>query len=95
MALSLLMGTTTNGADAEVARRVRGALRDAGVSIVELSTSSGIALRTLHRRMTGLSAWTTREIATIADALGVDVAALILPSLAADPAIWRDSGSNS
>jgi len=77
MALSLLMGTTTNRVDAEVARRVRGALRDAGVSIVELSTSSGIALRTLHRRMTGLSPWTTREVATIADALSVEPAALV------------------
>jgi len=96
MAVSLVMGTTTTGTlDAEIARGVRQALTNAGVTIAELSLSSGIALRTLHRRMTGLSAWTTREIATIADALGVDVAALIQPSLAADPAIWRDSGSNS
>ena len=94
MAVSLAMGTTTTRTlDAEIARGVRQALR--GRTIAQLSLSSGIALRTLHRRMTGLSAWTTREIATIADALGVDVAALILPSLAADPAIWRDSGSNS
>ena len=77
MALSLLMGTTTNRVDAEVARRVRGALTDAGVSIVELSTSSGIPLQLLDPLLAGDSPWTTHDVTTIADALSVEPAALV------------------
>jgi transcriptional regulator with XRE-family HTH domain len=49
----------------------------AGLTQEELAERTGIALRTLARRESGRSRWTTDEIAQVADALGVDAADLM------------------
>ena len=62
--------------NAEIARRVVAARREKGVSRPALAGLSGIAERTLARRESGMSAWTTDELAAIATALKVDVSTL-------------------
>lgn len=69
--------------NAEIARRVVAARREQGMSRPALAGLSGIAERTLARRESGMSAWTTDELAAIATALRVDVSTLwVAPTLA-------------
>lgn len=64
----------------EIADRVRDALTASGVTVTTLSADTGIAERTLHRRLQGNSDWTTGEIARIARRLGVHVTSLVGPT---------------
>src|SRR5690606_22881378 len=69
--------------NAEIARRVGRDRREQGMSRPALARLSGIAERTLARRESGMSAWTTDELAAIATALRVDVSTLwVAPTLA-------------
>lgn len=67
----------TQSLNAEIAGNVRATLAERGVSQTELSTLTPIAERTLRRRMTGDSPWTTDELAWVSDALQVPVLALL------------------
>ncbi|WP_284294506.1 helix-turn-helix domain-containing protein [Luteimicrobium album] len=75
----------TNDLNATVAQNVGLALDSQGRSITDLSRTTGIAERTLRRRMTGTSDWTTGEIALICASLGTSPQSLMrkAPSLAA------------
>jgi transcriptional regulator with XRE-family HTH domain len=63
--------------NAVVARQVTAARRAAGMSRVHLADATGIAERTLARRESGRSTWTTDELVAIAEALGIAVESLI------------------
>jgi len=63
--------------NATVARNTVRCRKAAGLTQEELAEHTGIALRTLARRESGLSRWTTDEIAQVADALGVSAADLM------------------
>lgn len=65
--------------NAEIAASVDAAMRTRGVTQEQLADSTGIALRTLQRRLGGESDWTTGEIAKIARSLKVSVSSLIDP----------------
>jgi transcriptional regulator with XRE-family HTH domain len=66
-----------NTLNAEVARNVRAALTQSGVTQAELINTTGIADRTLRRRLQGNSAWTTDELDVISTALKVPVSNLM------------------
>ena len=61
----------------EIAGNVRDALRASGVPITTLADDTGIAERTIRRRLGGNSDWTTSELARIAKRLEVPVARLM------------------
>ena len=61
----------------EIAGNVRGALDASGVPITTLATDTGIAERTLRRRLGGNSDWNTSELARIAKRLEVPVSQLM------------------
>lgn len=63
--------------NATVARNTVRRRKAAGLTQDELAERTGMALRTLARRESGLSRWTTDEIASVADALGVAAADLM------------------
>lgn len=63
--------------NATLARNTVRRRKAAGLTQEELAERTGIALRTLARRESGLSRWTTDEIAAVADALGVDASDLM------------------
>jgi hypothetical protein len=72
------------GLNGEIADRVRSILdtnRQDGAtgprSVADLIDATGLAERTLRRRMTGRSPWTTDELDAIAGVLDVPVGALI------------------
>lgn len=66
--------------NAELADNVRSALHASGVTIITLADATGIAERTLNRRLQGNSDWTTGEVERIANALGVTVVSLVGPT---------------
>jgi len=63
--------------NATVARNTVRRRKAAGLTQEELAERTGIALRTLARRESGLSRWTTDEIAAVADALEVNASDLM------------------
>lgn len=63
--------------NATLARNTVRRRKAAGLTQEELAERTGIALRTLARRESGLSRWTTDEIAAVADALGADASDLM------------------
>jgi len=63
--------------NAIIAGRVIAARRSAGMSRANLAIASGVAERTLARRESGLSAWTTDELAAVATALHVEVVSFV------------------
>lgn len=63
--------------NATVARNTVRRRRAAGLTQEDLAALTGIALRTLARRESGKSRWTTDEIAAVADALAADAADLM------------------
>lgn len=63
--------------NATVARNTIRGRKDAGLTQEDLAERTGIALRTLARRESGLSRWTTDEIASVADALGITASDLM------------------
>lgn len=63
--------------NATVARNTIRRRKAAGLTQEELAEHTGIALRTLARRESGRSRWTTDEIAAVADALGADASDLM------------------
>ena len=63
--------------DAEIAGRVRDALEERGVPIRTLAADTGIAERTLRRRLAGESHWLTNDLHLIASRLGVPPSDLI------------------
>lgn len=76
------MDNPTSYLDAVVSA-VQEAMRDAGVTVHQLSTTTGIARSTLTRRLTGHSPFTVNELAAIASALEVPVGMLAAPRHAA------------
>lgn len=54
--------------NAEIADRVRVAMQERGLSITSLASETGIAERTLKRRLGGNSDWLTGELERIAKA---------------------------
>lgn len=60
------MATNLN---AEIAANVRRTLDSNGASIATLAAQTPIPERTLKRRLTGTSRWTTDELSWISDAL--------------------------
>lgn len=61
-----------------VARQVRKATTDSGVTITALAERTGIPRVTLQRRLSGVAAgFTTTEIAAIATVLGTTPAAIL------------------
>jgi transcriptional regulator with XRE-family HTH domain len=62
------------GALAECVKRLRD---EAGVSQVQLAERSGIAERTLIRRESGQSSWTTDDISAVAAGLGIQTEDLL------------------
>jgi len=70
----------TQNLNGEIAGRVRTILHTDGVTIGTLSTETGISERTLTRRLSGNTDWTTSEIARIANKLGVHVTSLVGPT---------------
>jgi len=71
------MATNLN---AEIAANVRRTLDATDTSVTELATWTPIAERTLKRRLTGASRWTTDELAWISDALGISPVDLLRSS---------------
>lgn len=69
--------------NATLARNTVRRRKAAGLTQEELAERTGIALRTLARRESGLSRWTTDEIAAVADALQVDASDLMKSAEAA------------
>ena len=63
--------------NAAVARNTVRGRKHAGLTQEDLAERTGIALRTLARRESGLSRWTTDEIAAVADALGINASDLM------------------
>lgn len=63
--------------NATVARNTVRRRKAADLTQEELAERTGIALRTLARRESGLSRWTTDEIGSVADALGVTASDLM------------------
>jgi len=66
--------------NATVARNTVRGRKAAGLTQEDLAERTGIALRTLARRESGLSRWTTDEIASVADALGMTASDLMSPA---------------
>jgi len=66
--------------NATVARNAVRGRKAAGLTQEDLAERTGIALRTLARRESGLSRWTTDEIASVADALGMTAGDLMSPA---------------
>ena len=60
-----------------IAANVVALRKEAKISRIDLAATTGIAERTLARRETGNSPWTTDELAAISDALGCSVAELV------------------
>lgn len=61
----------------EVAARVRAELAAQQKTVTGLSLSTGISTKTLSRRLSGKSSWTTSEIVAVADHLGVSINSLM------------------
>ncbi|MEV8028479.1 helix-turn-helix domain-containing protein [Cellulosimicrobium funkei] len=72
----MVTAMTATEINAEIASRVIAARRAKGMSRESLASETGISGRTLSRRESGKSAWTTDELAAIALALEIDIAAL-------------------
>lgn len=66
--------------------RLPDVIRAHGVTTEALSTATGIAYTTLHRRMRGASGFTVNEVVLIAAALGTTAPALLAEAEAADAA---------
>lgn len=72
---------TAQTLSATVAAEVNSRLAELNETVAGLVQATGIAERTLRRRLTGRSAWTTDEIDAVATALGMeDASTLIYPS---------------
>ena len=68
--------------NAEIATRIREALGrttegDRPTTIADLIAATGLAERTIRRKMTGRHAWTTDELDAIADVLDIPVGSLL------------------
>lgn len=77
------MGDTVSHVDTEadlnkaIAGVVRNAMEEAGFSPATLAKASGMARTTLDRRLTGLTAFTTAELAALARVLKTSLVALL------------------
>lgn len=69
--------TPTKTLNARVADAVTRERKKSGMTIAELAHQSGIADRTLNRKLGGGTHWTTDEIDNLATALGVTPSTLV------------------
>lgn len=69
--------TPTKNLNARVADAVTRERRKAGMTIADLAHQSGIADRTLNRKLGGGTHWTTDELDGLAIALGVPLSTLV------------------
>lgn len=71
--------TTTKPLHERVAQNIRAAVEEQHASISYLVDETGIADRTLRRRLSGRSPFGTDELELIAEALGIDPLDLMRP----------------
>ncbi|MDR0848433.1 MAG: helix-turn-helix transcriptional regulator [Propionibacteriaceae bacterium] len=61
----------------QVAAKVRAEMASRRMTITNLSDATGIAHKTLSRRLSGKSAWTTDELYSVAKSLGAPIGQLL------------------